>query len=165
MNPFQELEQASAWGAFQESRLLGIVESYKDFQPPENFRETIETLLRYVPQRYLIGLKTVVLTNRAGLTTRQRKRKVWGRNRKIRLADTRGFYSHAPGSSEATICLYVDNICRTEPSWWRKAPLLRYMVPSDVLYHEIGHHIHAVHEPVHEQVEDVANDWRSKLWG
>lgn len=34
---------------------------------------------------------------------------------------------------------------------------------GDVLYHEIGHHIHAEHRPVHEQRENVAEDWSSKL--
>jgi hypothetical protein len=38
------------------------------------------------------------------------------------------------------------------------------MVPSDVLYHEIGHHIHAVHEPTYQQREDIANCWRRELW-
>jgi hypothetical protein len=28
-----------------------------------NFRQTIETLLQYVPPRHLVGLKTIVLTN------------------------------------------------------------------------------------------------------
>jgi hypothetical protein len=36
---------------------------------------------------------------------------------------------------------------------------------SDVLYHEIGHHIHAEHKPVHEEKENVADDWSHKLWG
>jgi hypothetical protein len=165
MDSFQESEPHPPWSALQELRFEpSIVESYRDFQPPENFRRTIETLLRYVPRRYLVGLRSVVLTNRAGLTTDQRKRKVWSRNRKVRLADTRGAYSYQSNSSPATVWLYVDNICSTEPSWWRKVALLRYMVPSDVLYHEIGHHIHAVHEPTYKQREDVANYWRRELW-
>jgi hypothetical protein len=49
-----------------------IVDSYRDFEPPPNFRRLIETLLLYIPPKYLIGLKTVVLTNRAGLTRDKR---------------------------------------------------------------------------------------------
>ncbi len=45
-----------------------------------------------------------------------------------------------------------------------RPPLLRYMVPSDTLYHEIGHHIHTVHKPIHEEREDVAVEWSRKLW-
>jgi hypothetical protein len=32
-----------------------------------------------------------------------------------------------------------------------------------VLYHEIGHHIHAEHKPVYEGKENVAEDWSDKL--
>ena len=56
-----------------------IVESYRDFEPPPNFRRLIETLLLYIPPKYLTGLKTVVLTNRAGLTRDKRRQRVWRR--------------------------------------------------------------------------------------
>ena len=36
---------------------------------------------------------------------------------------------------------------------------------STVLYHEIGHHIHAVHRPVFEGKEKVAEEWSWKLSG
>jgi hypothetical protein len=142
-----------------------VLESYREFEPPENFRKTIETLLRYVPDEYLLGLRTIILTNRTALSKDQRRRKVWSHNRKILLADARGAYEYRSNSSPPTIWLYVDNICRTEPSWWRRVPLLRYMIPSDVLYHEIGHHIHATRNPVFEEPEAVAGDWTRKLWG
>ncbi len=140
-----------------------IVESYRDFDPPANFRQTIEILLKYVPPKYLAGLKTVVLTNREGLTRDQRKQKVWSRKRKIRLADALGSYSAASNSLQGEVWLYVDNIHSQELSWWSKLPLFRYVVPSDVLYHEIGHHIHKVHRPEHEEREDVAEKWKRKL--
>ena len=38
------------------------------------------------------------------------------------------------------------------------------MPAMEVLYHEIGHHIHAEHRPVYKGKEDVANYWRRKLW-
>ena len=101
----------------------------------------------------LVGLTTIVVTNCAGLTGNKRKQKVWSRNRKVRLADSLGSYSRAGKNSPATIWLYVDNIVRAESSWWRCVPLLRYMMPAEVLYHEIGHHIHAVHRPIHEARE------------
>lgn len=142
-----------------------IVESYRDFDPPPDFCQTIETLLKYVPSKYLVGLETIVLTNREGLTRDQRRQKVWSRNRKIRLADALGSYTAASKSSQAAVWLYVDNICAAESSWWRKVPILRYMRPSDVLYHEIGHHIHKAHRPEHTEREDVAEDWGRKLWG
>jgi hypothetical protein len=141
-----------------------IVESYRNFAPPSNFRHDVETLLRFVPQKYLVGLKTIVLTNRAGLTGNKRKQKVWSRNRKVRLADSLGSYSRAGKNSPGTVWLYVDNIVKAESNWWRRVPLLRFMMPAEVLYHEIGHHIHAVHRPTHEGRENVAEDWGRRLW-
>jgi len=69
-----------------------IVESYRNFAPPLNFRHDVEMLLRFVPPKYLVGLKTTVLTNRADLTGNKRKQKVRTRNRTIRLADCLGSY-------------------------------------------------------------------------
>jgi len=148
-----------------ESNLPKIVESYRDFEPRSNFRNDVETLLRYVPPKYLVGLNSIVLTNRAGLTRDKRKQKVWSRNRKVRLAESLGSYSRAWKSSPATVWLYVDNIMGAEATWWNRVPLLRYMMPGEVLYHEIGHHIHVVHRPIHEGRENVAEDWSRKLWG
>jgi hypothetical protein len=142
-----------------------VVESYRDFEPPLNFRSIVETLLSHVPPKYLVGLKSVILTNRAGLTRDKRRQKVWSRHRKIRLADAAGSYSRATNSSHATVWLYVDNIVAAEASWWKRVPVFCYLIPAHVLYHEIGHHIHTVHRPIHEEREDVADEWRSKLSG
>jgi hypothetical protein len=43
-------------------------------------------------------------------------------------------------------------------------PLFRWFSIGEVLYHEIGHHIHAEHRPVHDGKENVAEDWSRKLW-
>lgn len=141
-----------------------IVESYRDFHPPTNFRRNVETLLRYVPSEYLAGLATIILTNSSALTRDKRKQKVWSRNRKVRLAECLGSYSRASQSSPAAVWLYVDNIVKVESPWWEKVPLLRYAALADVLYHEIGHHIHSVHRPVYDGRENVAEDWSRKLW-
>jgi hypothetical protein len=34
---------------------------------------------------------------------------------------------------------------------------------GEVLFHEIGHHIHAVHIPAYDGKENVAEDWSRKL--
>lgn len=141
-----------------------VVESYRDFQPPPEFKRSVEMLLRYVPEEYLVGLKTVVLTNRAALDRNQRRQKIWSRNRKVRLADCRGSYSRAWKSSPATVWLYVDNIVQSEPEWLRRIPVLRFVEVGEVLYHEIGHHIQTVHHPVYEGPENIAEDWSRKPW-
>jgi hypothetical protein len=80
-----------------------------------------------------------------------------------RLAESLGSYSRAWKSSPATVWLYVDNIAKGAPPWVLVVPLLRYVVVGDVLYHEIGHHIHAVHRPVYDGKENVAEDWSRRL--
>ena len=47
--------------------------------------------------------------------------------------------------------------------WLDNVPVLRYLVVGQVLYHEIGHHIHAVHRPLHAEKEDVAESWGGTL--
>jgi hypothetical protein len=140
-----------------------IVENYRDFVPPENFRKLLADLLESVPSKYIIGLKTIVLANQSALTRDQRRQKTWGRKRKLHLAEACGSYHKATKSSPATIWLYVDNILASEDPWWRRLPLLRYLTLGTVLYHEIGHHIHEVHRPMFEGKENVAEDWSRKL--
>ena len=118
-----------------EPGLPALVEAYRDFEPPANFKQVVETLLAYVPPKYLAGLKTIILTNSSGLSRERRRQKTWSRNRKVRLSECGGFYSQATRSSPATVSLYVDNIVRDLPRWMSRPPVLRYMVPSDVLYH------------------------------
>jgi len=142
-----------------------IVENYKGFEPPANVRELLSDLLDAVPAKYLVGLKTIVLANKSALTRDQRRQKVWSRDHKIRLNEARGSYYHATRSAPATVWLYVDNILRSEVPWIRRMPILRYEALGTVLYHEIGHHIHAVHKPVYEGREDVADEWSKKLFG
>jgi hypothetical protein len=149
----------------QQSMRPEIVENYKDFEAPANFRKLLDDLLEAVPAKYLVGLKTIVLANQSALTRDQRRQKIWSRNRKVRLKEVRGCYYRATKSSPATVWLYVDNILRSEVPSFRRMPFLRYDALGTVLYHEIGHHIHAVHKPVFEGKEDIAEDWSKKLLG
>ena len=140
-----------------------VVENYRDFEPPTDVRSLVETLLDAVPQKYLIGLKTILLTNQEALTRDQRRQKTWSRNRKYPLAKARGAYYKATKDRPATVWLFVDNILRGQPSWFLHTPLFRYWEISEVLYHEIGHHIHEVHNPEYEGKENVAEEWSKKL--
>jgi hypothetical protein len=142
-----------------------IIENFRDFEPPANFGNIVDDLVRYVPPEFLLGLQSITLTNRIALSRNQKRQKTWSRNRKIRLADALGYYTPATRSSRAAVVLYVDNITQGWPGWLGRVPLVRYMPAGEVLYHEIGHHIHAAHLPVYEGKEDVADYWRRKLWG
>jgi hypothetical protein len=46
---------------------------------------------------------------------------------------------------------------------WLRLVIVRDIELSEVLYHEIGHHIHRVHKPLYEGKEDVADKWSRKL--
>jgi hypothetical protein len=140
-----------------------IIENYRDFEPPRQLKEIISTLLDCVSVDYLRGLKAIILANQAALTRNQRRQKIWSRNRKTRLTSARGAYYRATRSSPAIVWLYVDNILKGTPAWTLKVPIARYAEFGEVLYHEIGHHIHAAHEPVHEGKENVAEDWSKRL--
>jgi hypothetical protein len=140
-----------------------IIENYRDYEPSPEVRKVVEELLETVPEKYLKGLKTIVLCNRAALTRDQRRQKIRGRGRQYRLAEARGAYYQATRSRPASVWLYVDNILKSSSSWEFRVPLVRYFNFSDVLFHEIGHHIHAVHVPVHDGKENVAEDWSRKL--
>ena len=141
-----------------------IVEVYRDYVPPQSVRPIIEDLLKTVPPRYLVGLQTIILTNQAAQPRKIQRQKTWSRNHKIKLVKARGYYSGASRTSQASITLHIDNILKGASASDLKLPLVRYFSLGTVLYHEIGHHIHAEHNPIYEGKENVAEDWSDKLW-
>lgn len=140
-----------------------VIENYRDFEPPPQLRPQIERLLQAVPRKYLAGLKTVLLTNRSALTREQRRQKVTGRKGRYSLADARGAYYQATDSRSAYVLLMVDNMLSAWPVGILRIPYLGPLVLAETLYHEIGHHIHAVHEPIHDGKENVAERWQHRL--
>jgi hypothetical protein len=140
-----------------------IVEAYRDYVPSIDVKKMVRELLKSVPAGYLAGLKRIVLTNRSSLTRDQRRKKTWQQGRKHQFATSLGVYYRATRSQPACVWLFVDNILEPFPSWVLRVPMSRYLIVGDVLYHEIGHHIHRVHRPVYEGKENVAKDWSRKL--
>jgi hypothetical protein len=140
-----------------------IVEAYRDYVPPQSVLPIIEDLLKTVPPRYLVGLHAIILTNQAAQPRKRQRQKTWSRNHKIRLVQARGYYSGATRTSRASITLHIDNILKGTSARDLKLPLLRYFSLGTVLYHEIGHHIHAEHDPIYDGKENVAEDWSDKL--
>jgi len=139
-----------------------IVENYRNFAPPPWLKTIIEKALDSVPPNYLAGLKTVVLTNKSALTRDQRRQKIWQRSKTHRLAEARGAYYSATRSRPASVWLYVDNIMGP---WYFRVPIVGVIEFAEVLFHEIGHHIHTVHKPVYDGKENIAEDWSKKLLG
>lgn len=141
-----------------------IIENYHDYTPPRKTRESVELLLRYVPPEYLVGPQSIVLSNIDAFSRSERRGKTWGRRGKGPLTRTRGWYSAATRVSPASIRMNIDRISQVEFDWARHVPLVRYAALADVLYHEIGHHIHKQRRPVYEGKENVADYWSTKLW-
>jgi hypothetical protein len=142
-----------------------VVEAYRDYVPPQCVLPMVHELLKSVPPRYLIGLQTIVLTNQSAQPRKRKQQKIWSRNRKIKIISARGYYSGASQSTQASITLHIDNIFKGASLRDLRIPIVRYYPLASVLYHEIGHHIHAEHIPVHEGKENVAEKWSTYLTG
>ncbi len=140
-----------------------IIEAYRDYVPPCNAKRIVETLLRYVPPEYLLGLRSIVLTNSSGLSRDRRREKTWSRNHKVRMAESLGSYTRATRNSAASIQILVDNIVDSFPRFVLCVAPLRNIFFADVLYHEVGHHIHATRRPEYREKEAVAEAWSAKL--
>ena len=138
-----------------------LVEAYKNYAPPFDVVKTVRLLLRYVPAKYLVGLKTVVLTNQQAMSHDKRRQKLRSRGRKVAMQRVLGTYHQAWKGNHAWIELFVDKIGDLPEFKW--LPLLRTQAFAKVLYHEIGHHIHKTSEPEYREREDVADDWGRNL--
>lgn len=99
---------------------------------------SLELLLRYVPEEHLEGLHTIVVTN-----SEYMRKAVPGKyiqeKRRFRAADYRGMYCNRE------IWLIIDRICDVE--LFMIIPPARTILIGEVLYHEIGHYIHAMQQP------------------
>ncbi|QNI31301.1 hypothetical protein H7849_19735 [Alloacidobacterium dinghuense] len=121
-------------------------------------------MLDSVPKNYLVGLGEVVLSNSSGLSGKRRDIRVKSRKRNVSLATASGAYHGASRGSSAWIEIFVDNALRGwEKGWWLRIPYIREGRLSDVLFHEIGHHIHRAVRPEHREKEDVADVWKVRL--
>jgi hypothetical protein len=140
-----------------------VVEQYKGYTPPVDVAKSIRILLRYVPRRYLAGLGMVVLTNSGALSHNMRRQKVKHRGRKIRLKTSRGSYYRPWKGQPARIQIFVDNTLEGMSGRVLRIPPVRELLLGEVLYHEIGHHIHRTSKPEFKEPEDVAEKWGTRL--
>ena len=140
-----------------------IIEAYQGYAPSFNVAKLIRQMIGEVPPRFLVGLKSVVLTNKTALARRDRERKLLSRGKRVVQGDTLGYYSEAWKGEPARITLLVDNIEKQCSRRWSRLGFFKSSIFSDVFFHELGHHIHRVHRPRYEEREDVANKWSKKL--
>jgi hypothetical protein len=141
-----------------------IVESYTDYKHPFDVARTVQALLRTVPEKYLKGLDCVVLTNVGRLSRRERLGKVRSRKRKIDKARVRGFYHHAWQGKSPWIEIRVDKTLGSfTPKGFLWIPLFRKVCLGQVLFHELGHHVHNTIRPEYCEKEDVAEAWGGRF--
>lgn len=141
-----------------------ITPSFSDYEPPRNLVPMMQRALDSVKLEYLAGLTEVVLTN-SGALRRDRRRSVtkW-RGRKVRVSQALGLYHPATKNKGAWIEIFVDNTLNSLRmrgfswmAWLRETEL------TDVLFHEVGHHIHFTIRPEFREREDVADVWKVRL--
>jgi len=141
-----------------------IKEAYRGYVPPAWVRPTVERILSRVPDRYLLGLRTIVLTAAGGLSHDRRRAKTLSRKKKVKVRESWGLYHQKWKGEPAWIEIFVDNIV----SWYGRKirlGLIRDLAIGGSLLHELGHHIHATRAPEFREREDVAERWRAKLMG
>jgi hypothetical protein len=141
-----------------------VTVSFAGYTPPFDVAPIAQRMLDSVPQKYLIGLAEVVLTNSSGLPRKLRRSITKARKKKVRVVEARGLYHPAWNGNQPWIEIFVDNVLRGwEKGWWLKIGLFREGRLGDVLFHEIGHHIHFAARPEYREREDVADVWKVRL--
>jgi hypothetical protein len=134
-----------------------IVEDYYNYYPPVHVYGSLELLLRYVPEEHLRGLRQIILTNSEQLQG-QMKGKITSEKQRIRPSDCRGLYG------VGHIRLIMDRIFDPYPEIFLLVPVIKTYAIGEILYHEIGHHIHQMEEPgFRDRKEEVADEWGDKL--
>ena len=141
---------------------IKIVEDYSGHKPIINARSAVTAVLATVPNEYLFGLSTVILCDAVGLNRAGRRKKTFHRGKKRNSKEAIGNYHPAWRGQKAHITLFVDNIVAQCPEAM-KISVLRNVVFADVLFHEIGHHIHMTRTKEFREREDVADDWIHRL--
>lgn len=120
-------------------------------------------MLDSIPARYLDGLSVVVLTNSEALSQNRLRHKTKSRGRKASMSRVSGLYHAARYRQPAWIEIFVDRIFKDEKWFWERLRFMRESALSDVVFHEIGHHIHYAVRPERRKKEDVADVWRARL--
>lgn len=134
-----------------------LVAQYRDYSPPVDVSRSLRVLLRNVPAEHLVGLYRITLTNSECVKGSYRG-KLWSEKRRIRPSDCLGLYHNGH------ILLLMDQIFLGCPEVLLLLPVIKTFVIGEVLYHEIGHHIHRIQEPGYRaDREAFADQWKDTL--
>jgi hypothetical protein len=139
--------------------MLPIREDYKHYVPPAWVAATVRRLLDSLPEGYAAGLSAVVLTEAAKIGKGKTGRVA---GRKYQRRECRGFYQHGHRTEQPAIFIIVDNVLRNERVQWLR--FARDAILGEVLFHEIGHHLHYKVGPAGAGSETSADGWERRLW-
>lgn len=142
--------------------VIEIVKAYKDWQPTVNARKAVKTVLSSVPDEYLVGLRRIIMTNATGLNRSRRRKKTKHRGQTRMSKEALGNYHQSWQGQPAYIEIFVDNIIAQCPRAMRVPPI-RDALFSDVIFHEIGHHVHTTRAREFREREEVADDWALRI--
>ena len=82
----------------------------------------------------------------------------------MKLIKALGMYHQQWSGKPAWIEIFVDRIVKSDDSAWTwRIPLLRTVLVAEVVYHELGHHVHKTRRPEFREREDVADDWSERF--
>jgi hypothetical protein len=145
--------------------VVPVHENYKDYRPPRYARSTIDRLLSVLPEHYLLGLQSIVLTNATAIG-RGKTRRV--RGRKYFRNQCLGYYHSKWKGEGAWIEIVVDNILREDVETvlarlLMHLPFTRDFFFASTLFHEVGHHLdHTIGAPARSG-EAAAEAWSARL--
>jgi hypothetical protein len=137
-----------------------IREAYKNYNPPIDVTKTVLLLLDYVPVVHLAGLEEIVLTNASGLSRKERRQATKAGKHQIESA---GRYHRRLKEQPAWIEIFVDNTLKDWPRPLMAIPFFQNLALSEVLYHEVGHHIQYSGNFQLRDKEKFANKWTGRL--
>ena len=127
----------------------------------DNCVRQIQLLLQYVPSDHLVDLKEIVLTTISSLSRKRRRQKSASGSA---VEDVHGLYHESCDGNSAWIEIFVDKTFSPFPVLLLKIPFFRNYALAQVLFHEIGHHVHAIRKKAkNDKEEEFANRFESKL--
>ena len=133
-----------------------VVNQFYNYTPPVRVHRSLQILLRYVPEEHLKGLNKITLTNSESMSSVRGK--ITSEKQRFRPADCQGLYG------KGNIFLIIDQIFSPYPELFLLFPPFKTFLIGEILYHEIGHHIHRLEQPGYRaNKERVADEWRDKL--
>jgi hypothetical protein len=140
--------------------MVELSESYRGGAAPAWMHSTVERLLGSLPDDFLSGLGTIVLTDSESIGRGKTGRV---RGRKYNRRDCRGFYHAGTSREVAWIELVADNMIAGMPKPFFRIQFTRDLVVSQTLFHEIGHHLDATLGSPARRGEVAAEEWCRRL--